>query len=86
MDQKLEEYNEREESMGVQIEQLTEENIRSKRSLVDMHRVVRARKNIEALGEDLTAEEFLDAVVDRHGRSIEMRSSLFNVLQNADVL
>ena len=29
-----------------------------------MHRVLRSRKNIEALGKDSTAEEFLDAVAD----------------------
>ena len=48
LDQKLEKYHEREESMSVQIEQLKEENIRSKRSLVGMHRVLRARRHIEA--------------------------------------
>ena len=50
--------------MSVQIKQLKEENIRSKRSLVGMHRVLRARKHIEALGEDSTAEELPDAVSD----------------------
>ena len=50
--------------MSVQIKTLTEENIRSKPKNRDLHRVLRAKSYVDALGPSSMAEEFLDAASD----------------------
>ena len=58
--------------MSVEIKQIKEENIGSKRSLVGMNRLLSPRKQAEALGENSTAEEFLDAVSDYNENIVEL--------------
>ena len=58
--------------MSVEIKQIKEENIGSKRSLVGMNRLLSPRKQAEALGENSTAEEFLDAVSDCNEAIVEL--------------
>ena len=48
--------------MSAELEQLREENLTTKRSLVSLTRVLSSKHHVEALAEDATAEEYIEAV------------------------
>ena len=73
LDSKVEEFYEREEHLNVKIATLTEENIRSKRNNRDLHRVIRAKTFVDALGPSATAKTIRSIAEDL---SPETRSAM----------
>ena len=54
----------REEMLSAEVEYLREENLTTKRNFESMTRVLSARRHVDALASDASAEEFIDAISD----------------------